>query len=98
MECTFAALIACFSLYLDTGISYTDVEYAEVRLQGSEMIYVSQSHNPYGQLGIGIEARLSERVVASLGAMHDSSLRTNSDRGENVFRLNVRWYLLGHRR
>lgn len=95
--CSLLALLSCLSLYVDTGIRYTDVEYAEVRLNGAERVYVAESRNPFGQVSLGVEARLSDRIVASLEASHDSSLRTNSDRGENIVRFNVRWYLFGRR-
>lgn len=96
MDCTLATLVACLNLYVDTGISYSDIEYAEVRIQGNEMIYVERTHNPFGQLALGVETQLSQRIFASLEARHESSLKAN-DRGENFVIFKVRWYLFGRR-
>lgn len=98
MECTIAALIACFSIYVDTGLLVTDVKYAEVKIQQNQMTHVAKSYNPYGKLAFGVEARPSERLAASLACGHDSSLATGKDRGEYFCEFNARWYLFGRRR
>ena len=90
MECSLAALLACFSwsnLYIDTSLSYLDVKqiYEVDHVERSE--YVS----PYGGLAIGFSLPIQD-VTFSLEASHISSIATSHDRGINQVSLRARWF------
>ena len=108
MECSLAALLACFSwsnLYIDAQISYQDrsVPYHEWRYLGTttaasgliETTYVSTITNK-DENPYGRTAlgfRLPFRAVdASLEAFHDSSLSSDKDRGVNGVAFRVQWF------
>jgi hypothetical protein len=108
MECSLAALIACFSwsnLYLDTQISYQDrsVPYHEWAYAGTttsssglvETTYVStiSNENESPYMRNAIGFRLPFRSMdVTLDAFHDSSMSSNKDRGVNGFALRVQWF------
>ena len=95
MECTLAALVACFSwsgFYIDGGLSIRDVKYAEVVIHSAyDVDYVARSHNPFGRLAFGFDARLSPTLSAAIEVSHESSVRTGNDRGVNSAMFSVRW-------
>lgn len=111
MECTLAALVACFSwsgLYLDTGASYQDIgiprqewqtrviERDSVTSTIISLKTIDDPMNPYGWLAAGYEVHVGDLRIA-LEARHAvSSLRTKSDRGINSISLGVRWYPFRH--
>lgn len=90
MECSLAALIACFSwsnLYIDTSLSYLDVKQEYVVRDETRVEYLS----PYGGLAIGFSVPIRD-VALSLEASHISSITTNHDRGINAISLRARWF------
>lgn len=108
MECSIAALIACFSLsnlYLDAQISYQDrsIPYHEWAYQGTA---VSQggliestwrstisNENENPYMRNAIGFRLPFRSIDVLvEAFHDSSMSSNKDRGVNGFALKAQWF------
>lgn len=107
MECSLAALIACFSwsnLYIDAQISYQDraVPYHEwVNISPPprdgivETSYRStisyENENPYMRNAIGF--KLPFRAIdVSLEAFHDSSMSSDKDRGVNGVALRAQWF------
>jgi hypothetical protein len=108
MECTLAALIACFSwsgLYLDSGISWIDREVP--------YHYWKDISPPPRADGVRETARLSSignesqnpylrnaiglqinfrSLDVSLEAFHDSSMSSNQDRGVNGLAIKARWF------
>ena len=107
MECSLAALIACFSwsnLYIDAQVSYVDraVPYHEWRdvsppsVNGVvERAYVStisnENENPYLRNAIGF--KLAFRTIdLSAEIFHDSSMSSDKDRGVNGFALRAQWF------
>lgn len=107
MECSLAALIACFSwsnLYLDTQISYQDraVPYhywknisPAPRDGVVETVYLStisnENDNPYLRNAIGIKLPF-RKIDLSAEIFHDSSMSSDTDRGVNGFALRARWF------
>lgn len=106
MDCSLAALIACFSwsnLYIDSGLSVQDYSFEHQTERASylfldgayqPMTYeVRSSHagNPYGRVALGYELNF-RKVSWSMEASHVSSLNTDSDRGINAISINARWY------
>lgn len=102
MECTLAALIACFSwsgLYIDTGIEVQDVRptryMTEITYSNGDKIggrdwEWSYNQNPYGRFGIGYQFSVGS-FTWDLEAKHVSSLDTTSDRGVNSLSIGMRW-------
>jgi hypothetical protein len=101
MECTLAALIACFSwsgFYVDTGLQWHDVgPYSTIYMDSpnlsvpiEERDFANPPNNPYGTFGIGYDVTVG-RFTWSLSAEHTSSLDTGEDHGVNSIRLGVRW-------
>jgi hypothetical protein len=99
MECTLAALVACFSwsgFYVDAGIQAQDhgetwiyATYDGDRLNSTKK--VDWQSNPYGRFGLGYEINfksLTWRVEAS----HTSSLTENRDGGINTLSVSARWF------
>ena len=107
MDCTLAALIACFNLsgiYLDSGLSVQDYEPAYLKRwdfisyngdgveeTGWREEVSRSSRNPYGKIAVGYELDLRSVRIA-LEAVHQSSIATNSDKGINSLALSVRWF------
>jgi len=106
MDCSLAALIACFSwsnLYIDSDVSMLDtsVPHQEWRNfeshhdgiieTGGSMVTVDDPYNPYGRLAIGYGLEF-RAVTLSLEVSHISSIATNRDRGVNALSLRMRWY------
>lgn len=90
MECSLAALIACFSwsnLYIDSSLSYLDVKQAYIVDGENRVEYLS----PYGGLALGITLPFND-VQISLEATHISSVATNHDRGINSIGIHAKWY------
>lgn len=108
MECSLAALIACFSwsnLYIDTQISYQDrsVPYHEWVYMGTttsnsglvESTWLStiSNENENPYMRNAIGFRLPFRSIdVSLEAFHDSSMSSNKDRGVNGVALRAQWF------
>lgn len=106
MDCTIAALIACFNLsglYIDSGLSWQDM--GESRFQSrSEVIahdwgtetaiynaWTDNPANPYGRVALGYEVSF-QSLTWSLEASHQSSILLNDDHGVNSVSLSARWY------
>jgi hypothetical protein len=92
MECTIAALIACFNwsnFYFDGSLIYNDINYIEINPTTLEIAAVER--NPFGAAAIGYEMRF-RNVTLSFEAVHVSSLQTNEDRGVNSLQFQARWY------
>jgi hypothetical protein len=90
MECSLAALIACFSwsnLYIDTSLSYLDVTQEYVVRDERRVEYLS----PYGGLALGLTVPFKD-IQFSLEATHISSVATNHDRGINSISIHARWF------
>lgn len=108
MECSLAALIACFSwsnLYIDAQISYEDrsVPYHEWAYVGTstsssglvETTYVSRisTENESPYVRPAIGLRLPFRAIdVSLEAFHYSSIESNRDHGVNGVALRAQWF------
>lgn len=108
MECSLAALIACFSwsnLYVDAQISYQDrsVPYHEWAYAGTntsssglvETTYVSKirNENESPYMRNAIGFRLPFRAIdVSLEAFHDSSIPSSRDRGVNGVAIRAQWF------
>lgn len=105
MECTIAALIACFhlsNLYVDSGLLYQDSGVEQIsnaydfydgsyHLMRNDGQFSHYGRNPYGRLAIGYQLQFS-RVTLALEVEHVSSLDTGKDRGVNALGLKARWY------
>lgn len=106
MECTLAALIACFSwsnLYLDADLTYLDAripryEYHVQTIQhswGQENIgnwaLNHRPQNPYNRVAIGYEVQFRS-VTVSLEGWHLSSVKDDNDKGMNAVSLRARWF------
>lgn len=108
MECSLAALIACFSwsnLYVDAQISYQDraVPYHEWRYEGTstsaggliESTWRSTitNENENPYMRNAIGMKLPFRSIdISLEAFHDSSISSDRDRGVNGFAVKAQWF------
>jgi hypothetical protein len=108
MECSLAALIACFSwsnLYIDTQISYQDrsVPYHEWVYMGTttapsglvETTYLStiSNENDNPYMRNAIGLKLPFRKIDVLvEAFHDSSMSSDEDRGVNGVALRATWF------
>lgn len=108
MECSLAALIACFSwsnLYIDAQISYQDrsVPYHEWVYEGTtnaasgvvETTYRSTilNEDESPYMRNAIGFRLPFRAIdVSLEAFHDSSMSSKKDRGVNGIALRAQWF------
>lgn len=107
MDCTLAALITCFSwsgLYIDTQMSYQDTNlpyyyWKDVSppprdgvIETAHVLTLSdESANPYMRGAIGYQ--LSFRTIdISAEVFHDSSIRSNKDRGVNGIGIKARWF------
>lgn len=107
MECTLAALIACFSwsnLYIDAQVSYQDTavphhywkdisppQNSSVRETAFVSTIGNESQNPYMRNAIGYQLRF-KYVDLSAEVFHDSSMASEKDRGVNGFGIKARWY------
>lgn len=107
MECSLAALIACFSwsnLYIDTQISYVDraVPYHYWRDVSPpptngvvERAYVStisnENENPYLRNAIGFKLPFRS-IDVSAEIFHDSSMSSDKDRGVNGVAIRAQWF------
>lgn len=112
MDCSLAALIACFSwsnLFVDTSVVFQD--------NGIERIFIGDSYvwndgyqladhavaryqfaeNPYGKLAVGYQVQING-MTWTLEAAHSSSLTSGKDRGINSLALGVRWFPFSRRR
>lgn len=108
MECSLAALVACFSwsnLYIDTQISYQDraVPYHEWAYEGTstsqgglvESTWRSTitNENENPYLRNAIGIRLPFRAIdVSAEIFHDSSMSSDRDRGVNGFAIKAQWF------
>lgn len=108
MECSLAALIACFSwsnLYVDAQVSYQDrsVPYHEWASMGTstsrnglvETAYRStiSYENENPYMRNAIGIKLPFRSIdASIEFFHDSSMSSAKDRGVNGFALRAQWF------
>lgn len=108
MECSLAALIACFSwsnLYIDAQVSYQDrsVPYHEWAYMGTttsssglvESTWLStiSNENESPYMRNAIGFRLPFRAIdVSLEAFHDSSMSSKKDRGVNGVALKAQWF------
>lgn len=105
MDCSLAALIACFSwsgLYIDGDLSYLDADVPRrewfsqiVQLDwGTESIIQTRENtrpsNPYGRLAIGYQVEFRS-VTFALEGWHMSST-VDGDRGFNAVSLRARWF------
>lgn len=107
MECSLAALIACFSwsnLYIDAQVSYQDraVPYHYWKDVSPpphdgivETSYVStisnENENPYLRNAIGLQLSF-KAIDVSLEAFHDSSMSSDKDRGVNGLAIKAKWF------
>lgn len=111
MECTLAALIACFNLsglYIDSGLSWQDIgehrgqwrsfehRSASVIESGTYLAKSDSGENPYGRIALGYEIRFPS-LTWRLEASHMSSLATDRDHGVNAVSVSARWYPFGVR-
>lgn len=108
MECSLAALIACFSwsnLYIDAQVSYQDrsVPYHEWAYEGTttapsglvETMYRSTITNEDENpyMRNAIGLRLPFRKIdVSLEAFHHSSMSSDRDRGVNGVAIKAQWF------
>lgn len=108
MECSFVALIACFSwsnLYIDAQLSYQDrsVPYHEWAYAGTststgglvESTWRSTitAENENPYMRNAIGLKLPFRSIdVSLEAFHDSSISSDKDRGVNGFAVKAQWF------
>lgn len=108
MECSLAALIACFSwsnLYLDAQISYQDrsVPYHEWAYMGTstsagglvESTYLSTIRNEDENpyMRNAIGFKLPFRAIdVSAECFHDSSMSSRRDRGVNGCAIRAQWF------
>lgn len=87
MECSLAALIACFSwsnLYIDSNTLIWDTK---VRFDSG----YSDDLNPQGRLAVGLAIPFDKATV-TFEASHVSSLATTKDKGINALSVGVRWF------
>lgn len=107
MECSFAALIACFSwgnLYIDTQASYVDraVPYLAWRNisppardgiieTAHAWTITNENENPYLRNAVGIKLPFRS-IDVSAEFFHDSSMSSKRDRGVNGFALRAQWF------
>jgi hypothetical protein len=103
---TLIACFSWSGIYLDTGIAYKEtgehftlIEHAALRTESGELVqessrvsFDSAPRNIYGHFAIGYELRFDSVVINLEALSHDSSLETSKDRGENSYRLNLRWF------
>lgn len=108
MECSLAALIACFSwsnLYIDAQVSYQDrsVPYHEWAYMGTSasqdgLVETSwrstiSNEDESPYLRNAIGFRLPFKSVdVSVEAFHDSSMSSDRDRGVNGFAVRAQWF------
>jgi len=113
MECTLATLIACFSwggFYVDTEMSYQDraVPYhywknvsPRPRSGVIETAFVStisyEQESPYMRNAIGYQLKFRS-VDLSAELFHDSSMKSDKDRGVNGVGIRARWFPFRARR
>jgi hypothetical protein len=105
MECSIAALMACFKLsgiYLDADLSYLDADIPRREWHttvirhdwGTETDIRSAVNdrpaNPYGRLSIGYQMEFKSMTL-SIEGWHLSST-TDSDRGLNAVSLRAKWF------
>lgn len=106
MECTLAALIACFSwsnLYIDVDLVAFDKTFQrqewrvdEIRGDGvietyGRYVWTDRANNPYVSPGIGYQLQLANWTIAA-EVRHLTSTATDSDRGLNFVSLKARWF------
>ena len=107
MECTLAALVACFSwsgFYVDGGLAWQDTgmprtEYREVIYQGDNGLNLTlyddivryEKQNPYAFGALGYQISFRNFAI-SLEASHRSSTASGRDKGINSIGLRARWF------
>lgn len=107
MECTLAALIACFSwanFYVDGGLAWQDkgmprTEYREYvyraedgyQLALYDDLVVYEKQNPYAIGALGYQISFRSFAV-SLEGSHRSSAASGRDDGINTISLRARWF------
>lgn len=106
MDCTLAALIACFNLsglYIDGGMQFTDTEvqrtgyFTTVNHEGNAIETVTtpfsymSDESPYGRIALGYQVEFKS-VTLALELSHVSSLVFQDDRGVNAIGIRARWY------
>lgn len=80
-------------LYLRRKTNSGAASYAPttVTVDNPRTLDISDVRNPYGALAFGYDIKW-RAIVIDLQLLHQSSLATNEDRGQNSVRLSVRWY------
>jgi hypothetical protein len=107
MECTLAALVACFSwggFFIDGGLAWQDAgvprtDYREViirrddgfQYRAYDDFVVYDKKNPYAFGALGYEIRFRALSI-SLEAAHRSSAVVGYDDGVNSVLLRARWF------
>jgi hypothetical protein len=106
MECTLAALVACFSwanFYVDGGLSWQDRGLPLTESRAIPVVIDNEPHtfytsnvrydrkNPYASGALGYEIRFRSLSLA-LEASHRSSAAVGYDEGINSIGLKARWY------
>lgn len=107
MDCTLAALLACFSwsgLYIDGQVSYQDTNlpyyyWKDVSppsrngvMETARVLTLSDEPvNPYFRNAIGYQLSF-KRIDLSAEVFHDSSMASNKDRGVNGIGIRARWF------
>lgn len=89
MNCTLAALVACFSwsgFYVDGALAIADAPIDAAH---------DFARNPYGRVTLGYDVTLSRAWSAALELTHFSSIDSKYDRGVNFAILSVRWRPFG---
>lgn len=95
-------------LYLDTGLAYMEtsehwmlIENTAIQTDNGVVFQESTTsrtnrapRSVYGHLAVGYELRFETWSVDLEVLAHDSRLDSSRDRGENAYRLNVRWFPL----
>lgn len=95
MECTLAAIIACFSwsnFYVDSHLSVIDAPVRHYRFTGASYVEHREYQNPYAGFGIGIALPINNNLTISFEASHMLSSVTSRDDGINAVSVRARWY------
>lgn len=103
---TLIACFSWSGLYLDTGLAYKEnsehymlIERTVIRSdlgtvteEGERTFQSSAARSVHGHFAIGYEVRFESLSINLEALSHDSRLDSSRDRGENAYRLNVRWF------
>lgn len=103
---TLIACFSWSGFYVDTGLAYREqvehymlIEHTAVLSdtgylvqETSRTVSSATPRQVYGHLAVGYEFRLRSLSINVEAISHDSRLDTNEDRGENAYRLNLRWF------